>query len=233
MYDDNVPIILVVDDDPVIRDLLREGLPLQWQAVTVVTASDSDEALRLFFTWEPDVVLLAVALPGRSGFEVLREIRRVSDVPVLMISRRGAEHDQVNGLMLGAHDHVVKPFTIPLLLARIRAVLRRTERVPLASGVADVGGGPLTPSSGRQEVVINGQSVRLTPVEFRLLSCLARNVGQVLTYEILLTRIWGPAPYRTADQLRVVVSRLQSKIERAGGPRCIENERGLGYRLVP
>jgi two-component system KDP operon response regulator KdpE len=229
--DDEVSTILVVDDDPLIRDLLGEALPERWPGVTVLLAADGDEALRVFLSRQPDVVLLDVELPDRSGFEVLREIRQLSEVPVIMLTRREAEHDQVRGLQLGADDYVVKSQGVVLLTARIRAVMRRAQRSPHGPGSSDLRIGPLAISLDPQQVVVHERPVRLTAVEFKALYLLASNAGQVVTYDTLLTRIWGPESYRTADHLRVCVSRLQSKIERAGGPRCIENERGLGYRL--
>jgi two-component system KDP operon response regulator KdpE len=227
-----MPRILVVDDDPQIRDALGVVLSLQWPSLEIVTASGGDEAVRAFFAHEPDVVLLDVSRPGLSGFEVLRQIRPASDVPVIMLTGRGEETDQVRGLELGADDYVVKPFGALALTARIRAVLRRTECSPLARGVPDFTAGSLTISFDSRQVSVHGQVIHLTPVEFRLLYHLARNAGHLLTHDALLNRIWGPDSYRTADHLKVYVSRLRSKIDRAGGPRCIENERGLGYRLV-
>lgn len=224
--------ILVVDDDPLIRDLLGAGLPVRWPGVTVLTAADGDEALRVFLAQQPDAVLLDVEMPGRSGFEVLREIRQVSDVPVIMLTRRGAEHDQVQGLQLGADDYVVKSDGIVLLTARIRAVLRRSQGSPRTRGGSDLKVGSLAISFDPEHVAVDGQPVHLTSVELSILQLLASNAGHVMTYETLLTRVWGPASYRTAEHLRVCISRLQSKILQAGGPRCIENERGLGYRLV-
>jgi len=227
-----MPSILVVDDDPLIRDSLGEALPLRWPGSTVVTASDGEEALGVFSAHQPDVVILAVALPGLSGFEVLRQIRQVSDAPVVMLSRLGDEINQVRGLQLGADGYVAKSLGIDVLTAHLQAVLRRVQRSPRPHGASDLMIGPLMLSPDRKMVTVHGRPVQLTPVEFKLLSHLARNVGQVLPYETLMTRIWGPDSYRTVDNLRVYVSRLLSKLERAGGPRCIENERGLGYRIV-
>ena len=122
--------ILVVDDDQPILDALTLGFQLQWQDATVLVAHDGEAGLRAFYEHSPDVVVLDVALPGKSGFEVLQEIRRTSDVPVLMLTARGEELDQVRGLEMGADDYVVKPVRHLALLARIRAVLRRAERPP-------------------------------------------------------------------------------------------------------
>src|SRR3954466_16068784 len=119
--------ILVGDDDPQVRDALSVALPFQWEAATVVTAPDGEHVLQIIFDRSPDIVLLDVSLPGRSGFEVLQQIRRVSDVPVIMLTAHGEETDQIHGLTLGADDYVVKPFSALALMARIRAVLRRTQ----------------------------------------------------------------------------------------------------------
>ena len=224
--------ILVVDDDQQVRDALSVALPFQWEAATVVTAADGDEVLRLFSDKDPDIVLLDVSLPGRSGFEVLREIRQVSDVPVIMLSALGEEKDQVQGLALGADDYIVKPFSALTLLARIRAVLRRTQSSSPSRSAPDFVDGPLTITYRSRRVLVHGRPIHLTPVEFKLLHHLVRNAGQILTHEALLARIWGPDSLRTHDHLRVFVSRVRSKIEQAGGPHYIETERGIGYRFV-
>jgi DNA-binding response OmpR family regulator len=223
--------ILVVDD-PHVNDALSGALPLRWEAATIVSAADGDEALRLFFGENPDVVVLDVSSPCLSGFEVLRQIRRVSDVPVLILSTLGHETDQVRGLQLGADDYVVKPFGAPVLMARIRAVLRRTERLAVTDSIPDFGAAGLAINYEGRRVMVNGHAIDLTPVEFKLLAHLARNAGQVLTHEVLRDQIWGPDSYRTDEHLRVYISRLRSKIRQAGGPQCIETVRTVGYRLV-
>ena len=149
-----------------------------------------------------------------------------------MLTALGEETDQVHGLELGADDYVVKPFSALAIMARIRAVLRRAELSPLGRAASDFVASPLSINYQRREVLVNGKSIHLTPVEFKLLYHLARNAGHVLTHETLLNRIWGPGSLRTHEHLKVYVSRLRSKIERAGGPRLIETERGFGYRLV-
>ena len=224
--------ILLVDDDPQMRDALSVALPFQWEAATVVTAADGEEALPIFFDQDPDIVLLDVSLPGVSGFEVLRQIRRVSDVPVIILSALGDEKDQVQGLALGADDYIVKPFGALALMARIRAVLRRTDLTSPSRATPDFVTGPLRIDYQSRRVVVHDRPVHLSPVEFKLLYHLARNAGRVLTHEALLNRIWGPDSVRTHDHLRVYVCRVRSKIAQAGGPGCIETERGVGYRLV-
>jgi two-component system KDP operon response regulator KdpE len=224
--------ILIVDDDAALLDALTVGLELQWEDAEVLTAHDGEAGLDRFFGSSPDVVLLDVNMPGKSGFEVLREIRRVSSVPVLMLTARGEEVDQVRGLELGADDYVVKPFGHLALLARIRAVLRRAELSPPLEALPDFVAGDLAVRFQEHRVTVAGEEVKLTPVEYRLLYHLVRNAGRVLPHQMLLDRVWGEAYGASPDYLKVFVSRLRAKIERPGGQRYIQTERGLGYRFA-
>jgi DNA-binding response OmpR family regulator len=208
------------------------GLQLQWQDSTVIAATDGEAGLEAFYEHNPDVVLLDVAMPGKTGFEVLRDIRRVSDTPVIMLTARGEEMDQVRGLELGADDYVVKPFGHLALLARIKAVLRRAELPPPVQALPDFMAGDVTINFQSHEVRVRGEPVTLTPVEYKLLYHLARNAGRLMPHQALLDRVWGSDYGATTDYLKVFVSRLRAKIEREGGPRYIETERGLGYRFV-
>ena len=222
--------ILVVDDDPQILSSLTIGFRLQWPGSTILPAPDGTAGLRMFVEHQPDIVLLDVSMPDRSGYEVLEEIRRVSDTPVIMLTARGEETDQVHGLELGADDYVVKPFGHLALVARVRAVLRRTEpggRTTLADFVA----GDLAIDFGARQVTLAGQPVKLTPVEYKILEHLSRNAGRLVAHETLITRALGHHDGPTGDYLKVFVSRLRSKIEHAGR-RYIETERGIGYRFV-
>jgi len=224
--------ILVVDDDPQILEALTVGFQLQWQGITVVTASNGDAAIQTFFEQLPDVVVLDVALPRKSGYEVLKEIRRVSDVPVIMLTARGEEIDQVRGLELGADDYVVKPFSHLALLARIKAVLRRAEMPPPVRNAPDFMAGDLAINFHSRQVTVRGEPVKLTPVEYKLLSHLVRNAGRVVSHQSLINQIWGEEDDATTAQLKVFISRLRSKIETKDGPRYIETERGFGYRFI-
>ena len=220
--------ILLVDDDPHILDALSVGLQLQWQECEVLTAADGEAGERAFFDHVPDVVVLDVAMPGKSGFEVLQAIRRVSDVPVLLVTARGEEHDQVRGLELGADDYVVKPFGHLALLARIKAVLRRAELPPPVNAQPDFVAGDLDIHFQSHQVALHGEPVRLTPVEYKLLYHLVRNAGRVLPHQTLIDRVWGADYGAPADYLKVFVSRLRAKL----GPEHIQTERGLGYRFA-
>jgi two-component system KDP operon response regulator KdpE len=224
--------ILVVDDDARMREALSVGLQLQWEDAAVLTADDGDTGLRMFFDHQPDVVLLDVNMPGLNGFEVLREIRRVSDIPVIMLTARGEEYDQVRGLGLGADDYVSKPYSHLALVARIKAVMRRAELPPPLESVPDFVAGDLTIRFQDHAVRVRGEPVKLTPVEYKLLYHLVRNAGHVMPHQALLDRVWGAEYGATADYLKVFISRLRGKLERDGGERYIETERGLGYRFI-
>lgn len=224
--------ILVVDDDPHILDALTVGLTLQWQGVEVIAAADGEAGLGAFFDHEPDVVVLDVNMPLRNGFEVLRDIRRVSDVPVLLLTARGEEAAQLRGLGLGADDYLIKPFSHLVLLARIRAVLRRAEMPPPAGALPDFQAGPLSVHFQEHRVTVDGEAVKLTPVEYKLFYHLVRNAGRVMPHQALLDRVWGADYLASTEYLKVFISRLRAKLERPGGPKYIETERGLGYRFV-
>jgi DNA-binding response OmpR family regulator len=224
--------LLVIDDDPQILDAVTVGFQLQWQDSTVIPAGDGEAGLNLFYTHDPDVVVLDVAMPGKNGFDVLREIRRVSDVPVIMLTARGEETDQVRGLELGADDYVVKPFSHLALLARIKAVLRRAELPAPIEAQPDFTAGELTLKFSSHEVRLRGAPVRLTPVEYKLLYHLVRNAGRLMTHQALLDRVWGEDYGATTDHLKVFISRLRAKIEPEGGQRYIRTERGIGYLFV-
>jgi DNA-binding response OmpR family regulator len=224
--------ILVVDDDPQILDAVTVGLQLQWQDSTVIPARDGEAGLQAFYEHDPDVVVLDVMMPRRNGFEVLQEIRRVSDVPVIMLTARGEDTDQVRGLEAGADDYVVKPFSHLALLARIKAVLRRADLPQPTRTLPDFQAGDLAISFHNHQVTLRGEPVKLTPVEYKLLYHLVRNAGRLMPHEALLDRVWGADYGATTDHLKVYVSRLRAKLETPGQPHLIETERGLGYRFV-
>jgi DNA-binding response OmpR family regulator len=224
--------VLVVDDDPRLRDAIEVGVQLQWQDAHVVVAADGEAGLEAFFQSEPDVVLLDVSMPRMTGFEVLKEIRRVSDVPVVMLTARSEDVDQVRGLELGADDYVAKPFSHLALMARIKAVLRRAEMPPPVDSLPDFVAGEFAIHFQNQRVTVAGESVRLTPVEYKLLYHLVRNAGHLMPHQALLDRVWGTDYEAGPEYLKVFISRLRAKLRRPGGPEYIETERRRGYRFV-
>jgi len=225
--------ILVIDDDPNIVEAITLSFQLQWQECQVITAGDGRSGLDLFFEEQPDVVILDVAMPELNGFDVLRRLRQVSDVPVIMLSARGEEMDKVKGLELGADDYVTKPFSHIELFARIRAVLRRAEMPPPVSAFPSFTCGEVAVNFASREVTKDGQPVKLTPTEYNLLYHLVRNAGRVLTHETLLARVWGEEYRNEVDYLKVYISRLRNKLEDdPEQPRYILTERGVGYRFA-
>lgn len=224
--------ILIIDDDPQTLDALTVAFRLQWQDAEVITARDGERGLEEFFDNLPDVVLLDVKLPGKNGYEVLREIRRVSDVPMIMLTARSEETDQVRGLEMGADDYVVKPCGHMALMARIKAVMRRAELPPPLRAAPDFVAGQLTVNFQNGSVSVGDQAVHLTPHEYRLLTQFVRNPGRLMTHEALIRRVWGDGSDAGTEHLKVFVSRLRAKLERGVGSRYIETERGIGYRFV-
>jgi two-component system KDP operon response regulator KdpE len=227
--------ILVVDDEPDVVESIRLGFALQWREVEVLGAAEGETALDLVERESPDLVLLDIGLPDRDGFDVLRELRTFSDVPVVMLTARDDAMDKVKGLELGADDYVTKPFNHLELMARVRAVLRRHDMPAPASRAPSFRSGDLEVDFSRQEVRLRGERVELTPTEYKLLYHLVRNAGHVLQHGTLLAKVWGRDYVDETDYVRVYIRRLRDKLgDDPEHPRYIQTERRLGYRfLVP
>jgi len=225
--------ILVVDDEPDVVEVIELTFNLQWSGSEVIAAADGESALKVFQAEQPDVVVLDVGLPGMSGFEVCRRLRAISDVPILMLTVRGEEMERLKGLELGADDYIVKPFSPLELVARTRAVLRRSQAAPLAVSSRIIVDGELTLDLDNREVILRGQSAKLTPTEGRILSQLVANAGRVVTQKTLLAKVWGWESDDDMLMLKVHIARLRQKLDDdAHNPRYIFTERGLGYRFV-
>ncbi len=224
--------VLVIEDDPRVRDALEVGIQLQWQDSRVICAENGEVGIERFYDDEPDIVLIDVTMPRMNGYEVLQAIRLVSDVPVIMLTGRADETDQVRGLELGADDYVTKPFSHLALLARMRAVLRRADLPPPVQALPDFEAGELAIHFQSQAVTLAGERVNLTPVEYKLLYHLVRNAGHLLPHQALLDRVWCSNDAASPEYLKVFISRLRSKLRREGGPEYIQTERGRGYRFV-
>ncbi len=226
--------ILVVDDEPSVTDLLAYNL--RKALYDVQTAADGREALRLARESQPDLILLDLMIPEVDGLDVCRELRKTSDVPIIMITARGEEIDRVLGLEIGADDYITKPFSVRELMARIKAVLRRAQQAQ-KDGEAEPstllrGPGNMLMDVERRTVLVGDTSIELTRLEFDLLHRLLINPGRVLTRERLLEQAWG---YEYVGDTRAVdsaVKRLRAKLRAVSVEAdCIESVRGLGYRI--
>jgi two-component system response regulator MtrA len=219
--------LLLVEDDASIRE--ATALALRNVGLTIETAVDGEDALSRFRKTPPDLVVLDVMLPKVDGLGVCRAIRAVSQVPIVMLSARTDTVDIVVGLELGADDYVTKPFDMAELVARIRALLRRTSDMPVDE-ILRVGDLEIDPAGFR--VTREGASINLTSTEFRLLVELARSPGRVLTRQLLLERVWRYDYLGDSRLVDIAVQRLRAKIEsNAGDPCLIKTVRGVGYRL--
>jgi two-component system, OmpR family, KDP operon response regulator KdpE len=221
--------VLVVDDDPQILRAVRTSL--QGHSYEVLTAGNGETALDLLPDSDVDLIVLDLGLPGIGGQEVIKRVRAWSEVPIIVLSVRDGQHDKVDAFDAGADDYVTKPFGMPELLARMRAVRRRTEgdrRPPI------VRFGELEVDLGRQLVRMDDGVIHLTPTEYRLLEAFVTNPGKLLTHRWLLQKAWGPG-YATENQyLRVFIRQLRNKLaDDPARPRFIVTEAGLGYRWKP
>jgi two-component system, OmpR family, alkaline phosphatase synthesis response regulator PhoP len=222
--------ILIVDDEREIRELLRYNL--EKQGYQVLTAQDGEEGLERIFATHPDLVLLDLLLPGRNGLEILREVRQepsTRELPVLLLTARGAEMDKLLGFERGADDYITKPFSPREVIARVEAVLRRAG--PPSNQTAALTAGALTLDHARREARLGGQELTLTPREFELLYFLARHPGRVFSRDELLTKVWGydyRGETRTVD---VHVRRLRAKLGEDGAG-LIATVTGTGYKFV-
>ncbi|MFV0523686.1 MAG: response regulator [Acidimicrobiales bacterium] len=230
------PLILVVEDEEAFVDALTLGLGREGFRVEV--ARDGAEALRRFSDLDPDLVLLDLMLPRVSGLDVCRQIRQTSSVPIVMVTARSAEVDTVVGLEVGADDYVTKPYRMRELVARLRAVMRRTVPVrpgddePAAAPSSEVTVGDVAIDPSSHEVTVRGEPVRLPLKEFDLLLYLMENAGLVLSRDALIERVWGHDYVGDTKTLDVHVKRLRSKIEdEPSSPSRIVTIRGLGYKF--
>jgi len=220
--------ILIIDGELAIVKLLRASL--EAKGFEALAATDGAEALQLIEREVPDVVILGILLPSIGGLEVCRRLREWSQIPIIMLSAKGTAEEKVKCLDLGADDYITKPFDVSEIIARIRAVLRRTRMIDIAPTQPYFISDGLKINFVERRAVLAGKEVKLTPTEYSLLQELVLNTGRILTHVYLLNKIWGPEYRREAEYLRVFISRLRKKLESdSRDPKYILTVPGVGY----
>ncbi len=222
--------ILVVDDERRYRELIEMNLVRSGYAVAL--AADGLTALNSVEAEDPDLVILDIMLPDLDGYEVCRRIRDFSDVPIIMLTAKAEQAHKVRGLQLGADDYVTKPFGADELLARVEAVLRRSQRAGTATAANEFQSGDLAIDFSQHRVTVRNREAALSPGEYKLLACLASNAGRIVLQDDLLERVWGAAYGGEPELLHTAVRRLRQKIEDdPARPRYVLTKRGIGYWL--
>jgi two-component system response regulator RegX3 len=221
--------VLVVEDEPNLREPLV--YLLEKEGYQVLEAEDGNKAVEIFRNASPELILLDLMLPGISGNEVCRLVRLESQVPIIMITAKDTEIDKVVGLEIGADDYITKPYSTRELLARMKAVMRRTVE-PVASEASILRAGPVVMDLDRHSVSVNGEPIQMPLKEFELLELLIENVNRVLTRGQIIDRVWGSNYFGDTKTLDVHVKRVRSKIEEdPSRPRHLITVRGLGYKF--
>lgn len=224
--------VVIIEDDPEIVEAVSLCFDLRWPDVDVVSANEGINGLDVIEKESPDIVILDIGLPDIDGFEVCRRIRLFSDVPVIMLTVKDQEFDKVKGLELGADDYITKPFSHVELLARVKAVLRRSTMPQLEEEEEPLTVGKVRIDFASHEVRVDGTEVKLTPTEYSLLHFLARNAGRVIPHRVLLEKVWGADYVDSTDYLKVYIQRLRVKLrDDPQDSKLIISERGVGYKL--
>ena len=225
--------VVVIDDSPEIIEVVTLCFQLRWGNTAVLPANNGTKGLELVEKENPDLVILDIGLPDMDGFEVLREIRRFSAVPVIMLTVKSEDTDIAKGLELGADDYVTKPFSHIELLARVQAVMRRAKGTTTPSEEKPYVSGKLHVDFARNEVMVAGKPVKLTSTEYKLLYHLIKNEGHLISHENLLTKACGEGYRDARDLLRVHIQHLRQKLgDNVESPGIIVTEHGMGYKFV-
>ena len=226
------PLILLVEDDSQIRRLLRTTLAAE--GYRLEEAGSAAEGLVQAETRQPDVILLELELPDYDGAELIRQIRKWNrNVPIIVVSERAHERDKISTLDEGADDFISKPFAVGELLARLRVALRRASTAPQGTASASFRFGNVEVDLGRRRVLVSGNEIRLTRIEYKLLQVLIQHADRVVTQRQLLNEVWGPRHIEQSHYLRVYIAQLRRKLEAdSSQPRHFRTEPGVGYRLI-
>ena len=224
--------ILVVEDDPAISNLIRTTL--ETQDYQFHTAQNGSGALMEAVSYNPDVMILDLGLPDMDGVDIIKKVRGWSSLPIIVVSARTEDRDEVEALDAGADDYLTKPFSIEEFLARLRAALRRSHTEAKAGEESSLyTNGDLTIDFAAGCAYVKGEEIHLTPIEYKLLCLLAQNTGKVLTHNHILKEVWGGAQASDIPSLRVFMATLRKKIEQhPDSPRYIQTHVGVGYRML-
>lgn len=227
----NKPLILVVEDDAAVRNLITTTL--ETHQYRFHTAPNGETAILEAASYNPDIVLLDLGLPDLDGVDVIKKIRSWSSMPIIVISARSEDTDKIDALDAGADDYLTKPFSVEELLARLRVTLRRLNSVQGGAETSTITNGELQIDYAAGCVSLRGEELHLTPIEYKLLCLLAKNVGKVLTHTFITKEIWGTAWENDVASLRVFMATLRKKIEKdPSDPQYIQTHIGVGYRML-
>ena len=223
--------ILVIEDDVEFLNLTQTWL--QNAGYEVLTSQDGAEGLRRVYSSRPNLVLLDANIPKMDGWEVCRRIRDMSDIPVLMVTVNGQKADRLKGFVLGADDYITKPVDFPELIARVQAVLRRSDSATPDDGPSTFNNGEIEVEWRSRQVWVRGERVKLSPIEYKILACLIKNRGWIVTHEQLLEKAWGPNYIGDKSFVKLYIRYLRQKIEEnPHSPKFILTERGVGYHFA-
>jgi two-component system KDP operon response regulator KdpE len=220
--------VIIVEDDKSIIDAINVAFEFRWSEVKLVAARTGKEGVGLIKREHPDIVILDINLPDMSGFNVLKEVRSFSSVPVIILTVRSDDADVLKGLEAGADDYIIKPFNYLTLLARVKAVLRRTENITLKNVQDTTVSSRLKIDFINQKVMVDNKPVKLTPMEYRLLLLLVKNKGKTISYERIMEEIWEKDYQGDTENIRIYVRRLRKKLGDIP-PNMILNQHSSGY----
>ncbi len=226
----NKPLILVVEDDPTVRNLI--ATTLRSNDYRYITSPNGESAITAASSQQPDIVLLDLGLPDMDGVEIIQKIRSWSQMPIIVISARSEDADKIAALDAGADDYLTKPFSVPELLARLRVTQRRLAALGNPGTDTLFQNGSLTIDHGAGCAYVEGEALKLTPTEYKLLCLLAKDVGKVLTHTYLTDKIWGSSWDSDMASLRVHMATLRKKIEKKSDTQYIQTHIGIGYRML-
>lgn len=225
--------ILVIDDDPDVIEVVNLTFEMRWPESVLISAQTGDEGIQKVDSESPVLVILDIGLPDMDGFTVCQEIRRFSDVPIIMVTVRDRESDIVHGLQVGADDYIVKPFRPIEFMARVQSVFRRTQNTPSTGEEKPFHMGDLTVDFASRHVSVAGEQVRLTPTEYQLLYHLTKNAGKVMSHRTLLGKVWGREYLDESNYLKVHIKHLRNKLgDDSAAPKYILTERTIGYKFI-